>query len=428
MIQNDLESVERALLVGVNVANEKDFDILMEELKELARACDFYVSGEVIQNLEKVNRALYVGTGKVHEISDKIKELDCDLVIFNNELSPSQLKNLQTYIDVPILDRTGLILEIFAKRARTSEAKLQVEVAKLKYLLPRLVGMHSGLGRQGGGSGLSNKGSGEKKLELDKRIIEDKITLLNGKLADMEMQRNTMRKKRSSKDIPLVSLAGYTNAGKSTIFNKLVERYNKMEEKKVEEKDMLFATLDTSVRNITLEDKKSFFISDTVGFISKLPHNLVKAFRSTLEEVKLADLIVQVIDFSDPNYIKHIEVTNSTLKELGANIDNMIYVYNKSDKVENMKDKLPFVKDENTIYICAKSGQGIDELISLIKKKCFKDYVNATFLIPYNKGEIISYFNTNATVNSTQYLEEGTKINLDLKISDYNKYKEYEIK
>lgn len=187
----NMYDTERALLVGVNISDEKDFDISMEELKELAIACDFLVVGSVVQNLEKINKALYVGTGKVQEINEEAKRLNCDLVIFNNELSPSQLKNLQSHLEMPILDRTSLILEIFAKRAKSKEAKLQVEVAKFKYLLPRLVGMHESLGRQGGGSGLSNKGSGETKLELDRRKIENKISLLNKQLEDVERQRET---------------------------------------------------------------------------------------------------------------------------------------------------------------------------------------------------------------------------------------------
>lgn len=420
----NLYQKDKALLIGVNIAGEKDFEISMEELKNLAIACDFLVVGSVIQNLEKINRALYVGTGKVKEINEEVKKLNANLVIFNNELSPSQLKNLQEYLDVPILDRTSLILEIFAKRAKSKEAKLQVEVARLKYLLPRLVGMHESLGRQGGGSGLSNKGSGETKLELDRRKIEDKISLLNKQLEEVERQRETQRKKRLNSTTPLVSLAGYTNAGKSTLFNKLVEKYKIDEEKKVEEKDMLFATLDTSVRNITLENKKSFFISDTVGFISKLPHNLVKAFRSTLEEIKLADLIVQVVDFSDPNYKSHIEVTNKTLKELGANISNMIYVLNKADRVKEFKDIIPKVED-NMIYISAKNDVGITELISIIEKIIFKDYITTDMLIPYNRGDIISYLNSNSTIKSIEYIEEGTKLNLELRLPDYNKYKKY---
>ena len=309
-----MEEIEKALLVAVNVNNQKYFLNSVEELRNLTYACNMDVLDVVVQNLENVNNATYIGTGKVKEIKEQAKDLKADLIIFNNELSPSQLRNLQKDLSLPILDRTGLILQIFSKRAQTKEAKLQVEVAKLQYMLPRLVGLHSSLGRQGSGAGLSNKGSGEKKLELDRRRIEDKITELNKELKNIESERDVQRKQRKKKGIPLVSLAGYTNAGKSTLMNALVDIYKNDESKKVEEKNMLFATLDTSVRNITLPDKKEFLLSDTVGFISELPHSLVKAFRSTLEEIKQADLILEVVDFADENYKQHIEVTNKTLK------------------------------------------------------------------------------------------------------------------
>lgn len=342
-----MEEIEKALLVAVNVNNQKYFLNSVEELRNLTYACNMDVLDVVVQNLENVNNATYIGTGKVKEIKEQAKDLKADLIIFNNELSPSQLRNLQKDLSLPILDRTGLILQIFSKRAQTKEAKLQVEVAKLQYMLPRLVGLHSSLGRQGSGAGLSNKGSGEKKLELDRRRIEDKITELNKELKNIESERDVQRKQRKKKGIPLVSLAGYTNAGKSTLMNALVDIYKNDESKKVEEKNMLFATLDTSVRNITLPDKKEFLLSDTVGFISELPHSLVKAFRSTLEEIKQADLILEVVDFADENYKQHIEVTNKTLKELGADKIPLVYVYNKSDLV---LEKLPKI-EENAIYM-----------------------------------------------------------------------------
>ena len=249
-----MEEIEKALLVAVNVNNQKYFLNSVEELRNLTYACNMDVLDVVVQNLENVNNATYIGTGKVKEIKEQAKDLKADLIIFNNELSPSQLRNLQKDLSLPILDRTGLILQIFSKRAQTKEAKLQVEVAKLQYMLPRLVGLHSSLGRQGSGAGLSNKGSGEKKLELDRRRIEDKITELNKELKNIESERDVQRKQRKKKGIPLVSLAGYTNAGKSTLMNALVDIYKNDESKKVEEKNMLFATLDTSVRNITLPD------------------------------------------------------------------------------------------------------------------------------------------------------------------------------
>lgn len=419
-----MEEIEKALLVAVNVNNQKYFLNSVEELRNLTYACNMDVLDVVVQNLESVNNATYIGTGKVKEIKEQAKDLKADLIIFNNELSPSQLRNLQKDLSLPILDRTGLILQIFSKRAQTKEAKLQVEVAKLQYMLPRLVGLHSSLGRQGSGAGLSNKGSGEKKLELDRRRIEDKITELNKELKNIESERDVQRKQRKKKGIPLVSLAGYTNAGKSTLMNALVDIYKNDESKKVEEKNMLFATLDTSVRNITLPDKKEFLLSDTVGFISELPHSLVKAFRSTLEEIKQADLILEVVDFADENYKQHIEVTNKTLKELGADKIPLVYVYNKSDLV---LEKLPKI-EENAIYMSASNKIGIEELINIIKSRIFSNFIKTKLLIPYNRSDIVAYFNSNSNVVRTEYINEGTLLFVECKIEDYNRYKEFEKK
>lgn len=419
-----MEEIEKALLVAVNVNNQKYFLNSVEELRNLTYACNMDVLDVVVQNLENVNNATYIGTGKVKEIKEQAKDLKVDLIIFNNELSPSQLRNLQKDLSLPILDRTGLILQIFSKRAQTKEAKLQVEVAKLQYMLPRLVGLHSSLGRQGSGAGLSNKGSGEKKLELDRRRIEDKITELNKELKNIENERDVQRKQRKKKGIPLVSLAGYTNAGKSTLMNALVDIYKNDESKKVEEKNMLFATLDTSVRNITLPDKKEFLLSDTVGFISELPHSLVKAFRSTLEEIKQADLILEVVDFADENYKQHIEVTNKTLKELGADKIPLVYVYNKSDLV---LEKLPKI-EENAIYMSASNKIGIEELINIIKSRIFSNFIKTKLLIPYNRSDIVAYFNSNSNVVRTEYINEGTLLFVECKVEDYNRYKEFEKK
>lgn len=414
---------QKALLVGVNIDN-KYFKQSMEELKELTYACNFEVVGSVEQNLEKINSALYIGTGKVQEIKEIAKEKEADMVIFNNELSPSQLRNLQDMLDLPILDRTALILEIFASRAKTKEAKLQVEVAKLKYMLPRIVGLHESLGRQGGSSGLSNKGSGEKKLELDRRRIEDKLAELNKELEKLDITRQTQRKKRKQSAVPMVSLVGYTNAGKSTLMNALIDLYKKDETKKVFEKNMLFATLETTVRDIETEDNKKFLLSDTVGFISELPHNLIKAFRSTLEEVKAADLLLHVIDYSDPNYKQHIEITNETLKEIGAENIPTIYVYNKSDLVI---ENIPVI-EENSIYISAKKFKGIKELTDIIIKYIYSSNVDCKMHIPYEKGSILSYFNKNATIKSTEYDEIGTIIQVNCRYEDSEKFKEYIIK
>lgn len=416
-----METRQKALLVGANLNNKIDFKEYMEELKNLAFACDFQVEGEVVQNLKATTNAYYVGTGTVKEILHLMKEKECDVVIFNNELSPSQLRNLEKVLKCRILDRTALILEIFSERAKTHEAKLQVEVANLKYLLPRLIGAREALGRQSGGVGTRNKGAGEKKLELDRRKVEERIVALNKELEAVVFQRETQRKKRNKNSLPVVALVGYTNAGKSTVMNTMIDAYKNTEEKKVFEKDMLFATLETAVRSIVLPDNKAFLLTDTVGFVSNLPHDLVKAFRSTLEEVCEADLLVHVVDLSNPNYNHEIEVTKDTLNQIGAGDIPVIYAYNKIDLVQESMDIL----QEESVQISAKNGIGIDKLINLISEKIFIDYVQCKMLIPYDKGNITSYLRTNANVKMTKYENEGTLLNLECSKVDYAKLEEF---
>lgn len=413
---------KRVLLVGVNLNDEFYFFKSMSELEELVKACQMLPIGSVVQNLKEINSAFYVGSGKLEEIKDKINELHPDLVVFNNELSPSQLKNLELKLDIQILDRTSIILNIFALRAKTNEAKMQVEIAKLRYMLPRLSGLHLSLGRQGGGSGFSNKGSGEKQIELDRRIIEDRISKLNKELSELDTRRNIQRRKRSDSQIPLVSLVGYTNAGKSTLLNTLVDLSLSDDSKKVYEEDMLFATLETSIRKIKIKDGKEFLLSDTVGFIRELPHMLIKAFRSTLDEVKNSDLLLHVIDFSDEDYEENIRVTNSTLKEIGADNIPVIYVFNKCDKVNDTK--LPYV-DGNKVYISAKNNIGINELINVISNNIFREYVTCKMQIPFERGDIVSYLKEKYDFIFTQYTNNGTLIEICLNPKDYGKYKNY---
>lgn len=417
-----MEEKQKVLLVGVNLNDEFYFFKSMSELEELVKACQMIPIGSVVQNLKEINSAFYVGSGKLEEIKDKINELHPDLVVFNNELSPSQLKNLELKLDIQILDRTSIILNIFALRAKTNEAKMQVEISKLRYMLPRLLGLHLSLGRQGGGSGFSNKGSGEKQIELDRRIIEDRISKLNKELSEIETRRNIQRRKRSDSQIPLVSLVGYTNAGKSTLLNTLVDLSLSDESKKVYEEDMLFATLETSIRKIKIKDGKEFLLSDTVGFIRELPHMLIKAFRSTLDEVKNSDLLLHVVDFSNEEYEGNIRVTNSTLKEIGADNIPVIYVFNKCDEVNDIK--LPYV-DGNKVYISAKNNIGINELINVISNNIFKEYVTCKMEIPFKRGDIVSYLKEKYDFISTQYTNDGTLIEICLNKKDYGKYKNY---
>lgn len=416
---------QKVLLVGVDTGEEEDFERSMEELKSLAEACDMQVVGIITQRMETVNKALYIGTGKVKEVKEFAQTTEAEIVCFDNALSPSQMRNLGDELELPILDRTNLILDIFATRAQTREAKLQVETARLQYLLPRLVGMRESLGRQGGASGsMSNKGAGEKKLELDRRKIEHRISELRKELEEVARERSTQRKRRTASRIPQVALVGYTNAGKSTVMNQMVELYGDNPEKKVLQKDMLFATLETSIRMIDTGENKPFLLADTVGFIHKLPHGLVKAFQSTLEEVKYADLLVQVIDFSDDHYKQQMEVTAQTLKELEAFDIPMIYVYNKAD-LKGM-DNLPRYRKQQ-IYTCAVDGIGMEELAQMILEKVYADHVECEFLIPYDKGNVVSYLCSNATVLSQDYREEGVYMKVECHRQDAEKYKIYGI-
>ena len=444
-----------ALLVGLNIdKSEERFNASMKELEQLAKACDIEVAGVITQNSGMVNKATFIGSGKTEELKATVQGLKPDLVIFNETLSPMQIRNLDRILDTEIMDRTGLILEIFTLRARTREAVLQVESARLAYMLPRLAGMRNELGRQGGTSGsMSNKGLGEKKIELDRRYIEKRISEIEKELKKIDRERDTQRSRRLRSGELKVALVGYTNAGKSTIMNALIEisQIKKMQmnnmpsndnsdsvqtfNKKVFEADMLFATLDTTVRRIEAPNVKPFMLIDTVGFIDELPHSLVKAFRSTLEEVKYADLIVEVIDYSDEEYRKHMEVTTNTLAEIGAGAIPIIYVYNKYDKIIDSADitrivgkenEIPVVR-EDSIYISAKKRIGITELIGMIDDFRKRSETEWEALIPYTRGDVLSYLNENAAVLSSEYTEEGTKVKVSTSVKDAERYKEFRI-
>ncbi len=425
MIENEIKK-DTAILVGVNLDHDPGFDRSMKELAELTKACDMEVVCIYTQNLSAPNTALYVGKGKVEEIKESLIFYEANTVIFDNALSPIQVRNLTQELDAVVLDRTALILQIFDCRAKTAEAKMQVELAKLQYMLPRLVGLHNNLSRQGGGSGsLSNKGAGEKKLELDRRKIEKQISFLKRELADMEQNKEVMRKKRNQSALPKVALVGYTNAGKSTILNQFVSRYSKEEGKQVLEKDMLFATLETSVRQISPSGKKSFLLSDTVGFIDKLPHNLVKAFRSTLQEVKDADLLLHVIDFSDPNFSDHIRVTKDTLEELSASHIPVLYVYNKADLLDPSAP--PKLVDQK-LYLSAKSDSGMEALLEAIENLLNQGDKTLTLLIPFSMGQIVSDLTLNARILSTEYTPEGTLIEVQGAPGVLDRYLKYCVK
>ncbi len=406
----------KAILVGLEL--KEDISYYMEELESLADANNVEVLAHMVQKLEKPNSATYIGKGKVEELKNIIKNMEADLIIFNDELSGVQLRNLEEILEVKVIDRTILILDIFANRAISKEGKLQVELAQLKYRTSRLLGFGKSLSRLGGGIG--TRGPGEKKLETDKRHIRKRIEDINKELDNIKKIRTTQRKQREKNEIPVVALVGYTNAGKSSIMNRFLNMTDK-EDKNVFEKNMLFATLDTAHRNIELDVNKEFILVDTVGFVSKLPHGLINAFKSTLEEVKYADLIIQVVDASYADFKFHINVTNKVLKEIGVINKNIVNVFNKIDLVE---DKNAFI-GEIGIEISAKTGEKFHSLIDLIEEIVFDKNIETKLLIPYNKDEIVSKLCENAKVINTEYLEEGTLLEVELKESQYNRWKEY---
>lgn len=426
----EIEKKERALLVGVCLPEEKDFELSMRELTELAKACNMEIAGKIVQNMDRPDKALYIGSGKVYEALAAMEELGADLMIFDNTLSPTQIRNLQQQLHCPILDRTSLILEIFEKRAKSREAKLQVEIARLQYMLPRLVGIHEALSRQGGGGGSrANKGVGEKKLELDRRKLEHRLSELRKELEKIKKERVTQRKKRNDTGAVRVALVGYTNAGKSTLMNTMLKQYyrkdGEISDKLVYEEDMLFATLDTTVRKIAPPDHLPFLLSDTVGFISKLPHHLVEAFHSTLEEAVESDLLLHVVDFSDINRDDQINVTYRTLEELGAGDIPIVYVYNKADLCLDEKT-LPVIRG-NKIYMSAKKGIGLIELLDLMEKTLADRYESGEFCFPYDQGGIVSYLNQNAAVEEVSYEEQGIRMKVRMRTEDFQKYQKYMI-
>lgn len=412
---------QRAVLVGMFQGLKGEFSVeeSMNELAELTLAADAEVVDIIIQNKVKIEAPTYIGSGKVEEVRIAVEDTEADIVIFNDELSGAQMRNLEALIGVTILDRTALILDIFAIRAQTKIAKLQVELAQLKYRLPRLIGMNGNLSRTGGGIG--TRGPGEQKLELDRRKIQERIDEIKRQIAEADKNKIVQRQLREKNEVPIVALVGYTNSGKSTLMNRLIGEATELDiERHVFEKDMLFATLDTYSRRIILDDKKEFILTDTVGFVSKLPHSLVSAFKATLDEALNADLLLHVVDASNDNADMQMAVTTDVLKELKADQIPMVTLYNKIDKGNFIIDHL-----KDSISISAKTGENIDLLLKTIKEVLFSDHKKAAFMIPYAEGQVASYLCETYKVTKMEYMEEGTLIDVEVSIADYNRYAEY---
>ncbi|WP_076459744.1 GTPase HflX [Limosilactobacillus caccae] len=423
-MDTNIQTDEPVIITGLNTGQD-DYDYSMVELAELAQANHMDVVERVDQVIDRPNPGTYFGKGKVDEIRDVAVANHVNTIITNDELTPSQLRNLEQETECKILDRTALILEIFANRAQTKEAKIQVQIAELQYRLPRLqTSASERLDQQtGGGSGFTNRGAGETKLEMDRRTIQHHISHLRQELAAIDKSEKTKRKLRSKSAIPTAALVGYTNSGKSTIMNGLVRKYGTAEEKTVFEKNMLFATLDTSVRQLTLPDQKRFLLSDTVGFVSKLPTHLVESFKSTLAEAANADLLIQVIDYSDPHYEQMMQTTERTLKQIGIENIPIINVFNKADKTEI---EFPVLEGDDQVVISARQGESLDLLVDVIKKHLFKDYVTANLLIPFTDGHVVSYLNEHTNILDTEYQNDGTLLTVEMSLKDYNRFNKYE--
>lgn len=427
---------ERVIIVGTDIgAYPHSLDTSLYELEELVKAAGGEVVGVVTQNMTKFNPKYLIGSGKVHEIKDMIEPLEADTVIFNDELSGIQLRNIEKEFNnkpkaelehvftkkIKVLDRTNLILDIFALRASTYEGKLQVELAQLEYQLPRLLGI-DGWSRTGGGIG--TRGPGEQIIETDRRRILREIDSIKDKLKKAQKNRDIRRNKRLNNKIFTVSLVGYTNAGKSTILNRL----KSSDSKEVFVQDMLFATLDPNSRRSKLPNGMDFIISDTVGFVSKLPTKLVEAFKSTLEEIKYSDLILHVIDISSEDMQIQYETTLNILKELDVDLSKIVTVFNKCDKVEINDVIIPakMLKGEK-IYISARKDKDMSELLNLIEKNLPERFIDVKLLIPYEMAKTTSEILSSHNYEELKYDEEGTSFRVKLTMDEYKKYKEYVI-
>ncbi|MBP3336982.1 MAG: GTPase HflX [Clostridia bacterium] len=412
------KEIEYAILAGVHTGGDPLCDTTEESIEELARLADTagaVVVGTLIQNRESPESGTYLGEGKLEELKMAASELGATMVIFDDELSPIQIRNIERELEVRVIDRSMLILDIFASRALSAEGKIQVELAQLKYMLPRLAGIGSSMSRLG--AGIGTRGPGETKLETDRRHIRRKIAHLSDELEKIEKHRELIRERRKKDGTPVIAVVGYTNAGKSTLLNKLTGADALAEDK-------LFATLDPLFRALTLPDGRSVLMADTVGFIRKLPHHLIKAFKSTLDEAALSDCLLIVADASSDEVNSHLDVVFNTLSDIGAVDKPTVCAFNKAELLSGgVANEIK--RAEHTVYISAKTGEGLDKLLEILDNITPGKLKKVKMLIPYNKGTILSELHTEGNVESENYTAEGTEIEVKVSAENYRRLKDY---
>ena len=405
------EIEEKVILVGVSEQEGDDAEDSVTELAELVKTAGATVVGTLIQKRETIHPGTYVGTGKVEEIAQLIAQTGATGIVCDDELSPVQLRNLENMLDTKVMDRTLIILDIFAARATTSEGKIQVELAQLKYRLSRLSGLGKTMSRLGGGIG--TRGPGEKKLEIDRRLINDRIAQLNRELKEVVKHREITRAKRAKSEVPVVAIVGYTNAGKSTLLNHLTDA-------EVLEEDKLFATLEPTTPMLELDGHQQVLLTDTVGFIRKLPHHLIEAFKSTLEEAKYADYIFHVVDASNPQMDKQMHIVYETLDHLGVKNKKMVTLFNKMDQ-RTEKEPLQDFRADHILQISAANNQGLDEIKALLQEMLREDKVYIERVIPYAQAGIIQLVREKGELVSEEYVPEGIEIKAYVPMEVYGK-------